>query len=140
MPTPLRDARDTFLHFMSDNLSMPVHAMRCDPNDPSADLLMPNAVNIEFLNVNFDTISVLQVVIDVLNDDENTAADWMESVWQLLRSAFYTTVFNYTVPATPVSQHTNIMWDRGAVKFRRVSNNNYTHYSCILPVKFSAII
>lgn len=139
--TPLRDCRDTFLHFLSDNLSgITVHPLRCDPNDPGADVLMMNAVNVQYLNVDLETVATQQVVIDIVNDDENTAIDWMTNIWQLLRSAFYTTLYSYTDPSLPVYQESNVFWDRNAVKFRRIVNENYTHYSCVLPLKFTAVI
>lgn len=139
--TPLRDVRDTFLHFLNDNLgSIPVHAVRSDPHNPQAEALKLNTVNIQFLNISLDSIARQQVVIDVLNDNENTAVDWVTSIWQLLRSAFYTPLYNYSTPSSPVAQRSNIMWGQKSVVFRRVASTNYTHYTCILPLDFTAII
>jgi len=140
MSTPVRDVRDTFLKFLDDNLAMPVKAIRNDPSDPGASVLQTNAINVHFLKLNLDSVATQQVVIDVLNDDENLAVDWMESIWTLLRSAFYTPLYNYSTPSVPVAQNTNVMWDRTSVKFHPVVSDNYTHYSCVLPLKFYAII
>lgn len=134
------DVRATFSHFIADNVgSVPVHALRHDPNDPGADTLKNNAINIQFLSLYLDTIGNQQIVIDVLNDDENVAADWMWTLWTILRSAFYTTLMDYTTnPTSPVSKNTNLMWEHSSVKFSRVANEYYVHYTCILPVKFDA--
>lgn len=141
MSTPFRDVRDTFLRFLHDNLTdIPVVAIREDPNDPSASVLKPNAVNIQFLRLSADTVATQQVAIDIIHDTENTAVDWMESVWTLLRSAFYTPLYNYSTPSAPVAQHTNVMWDRTSVKFRPVVSTNFVRYTCVLPLKFYAII
>lgn len=141
MSTPFRDCRDTFLHFLYDNLAgIAVVAIREDPNDPSASVLKPNAINVQFLKLSADTVATQQVSIDIIHDTENTAVDWMESVWTLLRSAFYTPLYNYSTPSAPVAKHTNIMWDRDSVKFIPVMSENFVRYKCVLPLKFYAII
>lgn len=146
MATPFRDVRDTFIRFLADNLvdgssiAIPINVIRNDPNDAGAANIKTNAVNIKFLNLAADSVASQQVVIDVINDSENTAVDWMEAIWSLLRSAFYTTLFTYANPLVPVAQKSNIMWDQKAVKFHPVVSANYSHYSCVLPLKFLAII
>jgi hypothetical protein len=135
----LQSARDTFLHFLADNLpDTQVHARRYDITDPGADELMENAVNIEFLGVALDPlVSVQQASIDVIFTDERIAVDTVAKLWTLFRSAFYTTLLDYT-NITPVSTGTNLMWDKTAVNFRRVYSGEYTHYVCLLPLKFNA--
>lgn len=134
----MRNARDTFTHFLADNLVGPtVRQVRRDPNDPSADLLKVNAVNLSFLDVRYRPfVSLQQCVIDVIADDENTAVDWVNLVIELLNEAYYTPLLDYSNPSSPVSAGSNLMWDWGAVNFIRVQNPNYTHYSCTLPLKF----
>jgi hypothetical protein len=136
----MRPMRDSFLHFLADNLSgVPVHNRRKDPNDPSAYDLREGAVNVEFMSFEGDPhVSVRRVVIDVIHADELTAESWVSSVWNLLKAAFYTTIKDYTNPAAPVTVPGHMMWDRNSVRFRRVFSEHYTHYSCVLPVKFHA--
>lgn len=136
----IRAVRDTFLHYLSDNLvGIPVHALRYDPDNPGADGIQLNAVNIQFLNVDLDLAGKIQVAVDIVTTNENTAADWMESVWLILGASFMTTVYDYTVPTLPVAQSANLMWARDAIKFRRVSNDNYARYSCVMQLNFRAV-
>lgn len=130
--------RDTFLHFLADNLTgIEVHPVRKDPNDPSAELLKLNAVNVEFLGFDLAVdVSGQQVVIDVVNDDERTAVTWVSSLFTLLSAAYYTPKLDYNTPSSPVPTGTNIMWDRKKVRFRKVGNDNYSHFSCVLDLKF----
>lgn len=131
---------DTFLHFLADNLgSIPVHAIRRDVNNPSNELLRNNAVNIQFLTVTPGVaLSTWAASIDILHDDENTCRDWLNSVFVLLSSAYYTPMFDYTVPTSPVVVGSNIMWDRDRVVFKRIISETYVHYSCTLQIKFHA--
>lgn len=139
-----RQVTDTFLRYLADNLtfnsvSVPIHAIRCDSSDPSADSLKDKAINVQFLDIQFDTLGYNQAVLDVIHSDENTARDWLTALWALLSATFMTPVMDYTNPTSPVVAGGNIFWDHNAVRFRRVANDNYCHYSCILPVRFSAI-
>lgn len=135
----IRDIRDSFLHFLADNLTgITVHPLRFDKNDPGADGFQTNALNVQFLSTSLRHVATQQVVLDVIQDDENTAVDWLDSMWTLLSSAFYTELYSYST-GSPVDQHRHIMWDAESVRFTRISNDNYVHYSCILPLEFSAI-
>lgn len=133
--------RDTFLHFIADNLvSIPTHPIRRDPNDPSADLLQSNALNIQFLDISPQvSVSVQRVVVDVLNDDENTCSDWVDSVWALISSSFYTPLCDYTEPTAPIAQGSNVFWDSAKTRFTRVASTMYAHYSCVLDLQFHSI-
>ena len=137
----MRPCRDTFLHFIADNLGggISVHAKRCDPNDPAADQLQVNAVNIYFLDIELDQIAVETAVIDVINNDENTAVDWVTALWTILHAAYFTPLLDYTVPASPVPAGGNVIWDRKKIRFKRISkDDNYCHLSCVLPLRFTA--
>lgn len=133
-----RNASETFLHFVADNLiGIAVHPVRRDLNSPSGDLLQTNAVNLQFLNFKPDiAISTHHVSIDVLNDDENTCMDWLQALWTLLSSAFYTPMLDYTLPTSPVTTTSNVMWDCRRVVFKRIISEQYTHYTCLLPLRF----
>lgn len=133
--------KDTFLHFFSDNLgtSIPLHPIRRDPNDPSADLLQSNAVNVQFLDTSPQvSVSTQRVVVSVLNDDENTCSDWVDAVWTFLSAAFFTPMYDYTVPTAPVATGSNVMWDSSKTKFKRVISDTYAQYSCVLDLKYHA--
>lgn len=134
-------ARDTFLHFLADNLpiTIPVHPVRRDASNPSGDLLQTNAVNVTYVSVDPSVqISIQRVVVDVLNDDENTCSDWLDTVFALLSSAYYTPLLDYTNPTSPVPTGQNVYWDSGTGKiaFKRIPSEEYVHYSCTLALKF----
>jgi|SRR5581483_1827717 len=133
----MRNTRDSFLHFLADNLDgIPVHNIRRDPNKPDADKIQVNAVNVHFLDVAPDTqVGNTTVVIDVINDDELTALSWVNQVWTLLSSAFFTPKLDYSNPESPVSTGTNIMWDRHKVRFRVIVSDFYYHHSCVLTLQ-----
>lgn len=126
--------RNTFLHFLNDNLSSsyPLHVVRVDPSDPSAAVLKMDAVNVEFLDLGYEANMFHQpVAIDVVFDDESTAMAAMTDLWRLFRAAFYTTLYDYSTPSTPVSLGRSVVWDK-KVKFVKVSETSYCHYSAML--------
>jgi hypothetical protein len=133
----LFQVRDTFLHFLADNLNgVEVHHVVKDPNDPSSDMLKMNCVNVTFLGVGLtNTINVQDVSVDVVADSAEDAVSWMLAVWGLLKAAFYTPLRDYTDYQNPVSCGSNLMWER-QVNFRPVSVDNYSHYSAIIGLKF----
>lgn len=142
--TVLRAARDTFLHFISDNLpdGVTVHAMRRDPNDRAADTFAMNSVNIEFLNFGLGAGQVLsthQAVIDVINDTENTVVDWVEIVWGLLKATFFIPILDYTDPANPAHVGRSLCWDSRKVSFKKIASEGYSHFTCTLSLQFSSI-
>lgn len=133
----MRASHDTFLHLLADNLdpSIPVHAVRRDPSDPAADDLQMNAVNVNFMTMDFDIhIGIIQVSIDVLNDDQLAAMDVTKAVWNILSAAFFTRKFDYS-SGSPVAVQpaTNLYW-KTAIKFRPVKNSYYYHYTCLLTI------
>lgn len=131
----MRATHDTFLHLLSDNLdpSIPVHAVRVDPNNPGAGEMETNAVNVQFLTMDYDIhIGVIQVSIDVLHEDQLTAMSFTKSVWDILSAAFYTQKYDYSSgSAVAVSPKTNLYW-KTAIKFRPIKNDFYFHYNCTL--------
>jgi hypothetical protein len=131
----VRQTRDTFLHFLSDNLassSIPVHNVRRDTQKPDSSLYKQNAVNIKFLNVTPEVhIGTTLVEICVIHVDELTALTWVKAVFDLLGAAYYTAKLDYSNPANPVSVGTNIYWDRN-INFGPVYNDSYFDYRCNL--------
>lgn len=131
----MRASHDTFLHLLADNLdpSIPVHPVRVDPTNPGAGELQMNAVNVQFLTMDFDIhVGLLAVSIDVVNDSQLTAMDVTKSVWNILSAKFFTQKMDYSSGSpVPVVPQTNLYWKTG-IKFRPVKNDFYYHYTCLL--------
>lgn len=138
----LQQVRDTFLHFLYDNLPQgsALHYIVRDPNRPSANILQMNALNVEYLGVVSSYNSDKQMVaIDIVADSEDSAISWVQGLMSLLRCAYYTPTFDYTNPQAPTSVRGNIMWPRTSINFQRVNSDNYSHYTCLLTLEFSII-
>lgn len=132
----MQKVMDTFLHFIADNLPYTIHPIRHDSEDPSSSDLQLDAINIEFLDYRPQLgSSTLRVVLDVMYNDERTAVAVVETIYDLLSAAYYTELKDYAVPSSPVEVGSNVFWDRNNVSFSRISNDNYTHYSCILTLR-----
>jgi hypothetical protein len=131
----MRSTRDTFTHFLADNLapySITVKQIRLDANSPGQEILQANAVNVQFLNPEFTTqISSQLVAIDIVHEDELTALDWTQKTANLLLSAGYTPKLDYTIPASPVALGTNIFWNLTA-RFTPVTDGNYARFSAVV--------
>ena len=139
----MRICRDSFLHFINDNLPDGVicHPLRRDPLNRTADALAMNAVNVSFLNVaggNGTAFCTQQAVIDVINDDENAAVDLVDTLFALLTATFYAPLSDYTVPTAPVATGKFLMWNRRRVTFKKVASEAYCHYTCLLLLQFTS--
>lgn len=126
----VRDARDTFLHVLADNLvGIKVHPLRKSAIKEEG-IPQVNAVNVCFHD--FDNSpnreSVVMVSIDIIYDDELTAGDIADQVARLLHTAAFTPKLNYSDPDNPVTTGTNISWD-SKVAFISVETDRYSHYS-----------
>lgn len=129
----MRNVRDSFLVFLNANLpGLVINPIRRDITNPNADLLETNAVNIKFLSPTYDNeIADQPVSIDVLNDNELVALDWATQVWNLLSTRFYTPIYDYTVPASPVNTGYVVFWGQ-KMKFTDVQSPFYSHLHCRL--------
>lgn len=131
----MREVRDTFLHYVADNLEgLEVHPLIRTPVDQSLDALKMNCINVSFedLNLNSD-ISEYYVVIDVIYDDEMTAVDAVAALWRVLRGCM-TPLVSYVDPSLQVQG--NVCWERSDIRFLRVVNDSYIHFSCVMPLRF----
>jgi hypothetical protein len=135
LPSPsdggsIRNCYDTFLHFLADNLvGIPVHPVRRQSTDANADRLEMNAFNVSIMALDPDIhVSILQLSLDVVNDDELSAVDWVDQIWGLLNAALMTPKESYKT-GTPVYQSSNIFWNK-SVKFLKVHSDFYAHYTC----------
>lgn len=133
----MRNVRDSFVHYLADNLPHPVHVLRADSKDPSASRLQLNTINVDFIDLSpsFGNATI-RVALDVLNDDENTAIDMVQSIWDLFKTSFYTSVVDYSDPAHP-ELSARIWWEQGQTRFTRVATDRYCHYSCNLTLRYA---
>lgn len=128
----MRHTRDTFLHFLADNLTMNVHPLRKDPNNPSLEELRENAVSVKFMNVSpIVGVTTQQVAIHIIHTDENTAVDWTNDVFTLLNQAYMTPLYDYSIPASPTALNANIFWRPDQITFRHVDVEFYAHFVAV---------
>ena len=141
----MKEAKDTFLTYLNTNLStlippITVHPMRKDPNNPSSNALQIDALNVGFGKIDFGvTTTTLYVKLDIVCNSEISAGYITQQVWLLLSNTFYTPLYDYTIPASPVATGTMLMWKRDRVKFSTVQDekdDKFFRYSCTLPVEF----
>lgn len=129
----MRALRDTWLHYMADNLSgLTVNPVRRDSTQAGLDTLQTNAVNVQFIKDDLAiTGSRATVSIDVLATDENDCLDMVQRVWHLLNVTGSIPKLDYS-SGTAVPLGTNISWDSTRISFRHVYSDFYYHYSCVL--------
>ena len=134
----MRATRDTFLHFIADNLTQyTVWAVRKSSTDPSRGKLKENAINVQFLTSRPHVHIASQLVsIDVIHAEELTAVDMTQAVWELLSSAFYTPKYDYTNPAAPTLTGQNIYWEKDSVIFRPIDNDpHFMRFNCTMELR-----
>jgi hypothetical protein len=136
----MHPARDTFLQFLSDNLSpgIAVHNLRRDVNFPDTAQLQMNALNVQFLS---DTpsvcISSVSATVDVVYDNELTAIDAATTVYKLLSLSGLIPLLDYTNQAAPpVSLGSNLFWNVDSIKFRSVFGDTYFRYSALMTLSY----
>lgn len=134
----MRAVRDTFLHFLADNLSgVKVRGMWRDPNYPDAQALEQDVVNVQFLDDALDPIlSTQKVSIQIVASSEFDAISWSESLWKLLSGTFYTPLYDYSDPKNPKPLGSNISWAVNSVRFKPIRDDYYFRYLCILPLNY----
>ncbi len=136
----LRAVRDTFLHYLSDNLAYPVRYLRFSKINPSSEIAQEEAVNIAFhlSSTNPSEPSYVQVSVHVISQEENTAEDMRDTVVHLLQAACQTAIFDYSGVSgggSPVPLHKQLSWDR-RILFRPVVDNNYYQYTTLIHLNF----
>lgn len=129
----MRNTRDSFLHYLKDNLpSLRFHAVRTDKDYPGSELLQGNAVNITFTVSVFTPIENEQVVaIDICHENELTALDWASQLSNLLLTAACTEKLDYS-SGTGVSAHDGWIYWKPKITFRAVSDLTGFRYSMYL--------
>lgn len=136
----MRNARDTFLHLIADNLPQyTVHNVRRDVARPQQSQLAANAINIEFY---YDKLSViesgLQAAIDVIYDDELVTINVVEGLSRILNYTEYTPLKSYAASITePVHLGTNLRWSSKQIKFSKLVSDLYFRYNCRLYLMYN---
>jgi len=132
----MRASRDTFLHYLSDNLpSLTFNNLRVDKQNPKLNEIMVNAVNVTFHNNDFrgpSDLSQILATVDVVYDRELDAVTAAESISQLLFKAAYAPLMDYTNPSAPVQiANERVFWNV-ALGFKVVHAENFFHMSALL--------
>jgi hypothetical protein len=138
----MRSVRDTFTHFVADNIAtysggdtIPVKGIWKSLNTSSSDILQVNAINIGFIDATYDThVTSLTCSLDVIHVDELTAIDWSDALWKLLSVSCYTPELDYS-GASPSPTGANIMWPMSGVRFRPIADDHYFRWNCRLVLK-----
>lgn len=127
-------ARETFLHYLQDNLApIAVHNLRRDPDDPDAERVLCPAVNVQFHgDKTTNHVSTVQVYIDVVNESEWDATGVIGQVSALLTARFFTEKFDYSDPANPKNLGTTLSWNPERVIFRPIWDDNFYRAQCNL--------
>lgn len=132
----MRNARDTFLHYLNDNLpTLTVHNIRVDKNNPKLNEIRLNAVNVAFHNNDFvgpSDLSQTLVTVDVIFDQEMEAIEAAGDVSRLLFAAAYTPLLDYTTPSAPVQEGNKRLFWSLSMKFKPVHSENFYHMSALL--------
>lgn len=133
----IRNLRDSFLHFLADNLPLnSVHALRFSKTTPLNSSLQIGQINVAFHDSTYSANAPSNqfVTLDILHDDELAALDLEETLVVLLQLAGYSPLLDYSVTTQgPVAiGNTNFVWNPQGLKFRTVSSIDYFHRSAVL--------
>lgn len=131
----MRSTRDTFLHFLSDNLAgYTIHPIRRDADNPDGEVNQMNAINVKFLNSDFSwQIGKQLVVLTICNENELAALDMAQAVFNLLKLRFYTPKFDYS-SGSPVATGDCIYWEQ-TISFRTIHSPLYFQFVCNLTLQ-----
>lgn len=135
MASEIVNCRATFLHYLADNLSdLTVWNIRFDKNNTAQNEPQVNAVNVTFHNIDLtgpsETNEAL-VTVDVIYDDELTAVAAAEEVANLLFTAAYAPLKDYSL-SIPVQISNKLIFWKLSIKFRPVHADNYFRLSALL--------
>lgn len=132
----MRNSIDSFLMLLSNNLvGVTIHAMRYDKSKPELSVFQQNALNVSFLDMDFDTgPSSIMVSLDLIYDKDLDAVIAAQTVMALLNTAASTPKLDYTVPASPVPGKGWVFWSTN-VKFRQIVADDYAHFSASITLR-----
>lgn len=135
----MRNAFFSFLKHLSTNIpTLLIHYIRHDPDNPSAEALQMNCINVHVLDVAPALQgSTIRVSIDLVYDDETTSWTNLGLVYDLFKATYFAPIQDYAVPTAPVQTGKHVYWDKDKVRFSKVTSGNYCHYSCVLTLKYA---
>ena len=131
----IRNLRDSFLHFLADNLTgITVHPMRASRSNASNDSLQVSALNVTFHDSTYSTNGPTSqfLTLDIVHEDELLALDMEEPLVNLLQLGGITQLEDYSVSPPVQIGNKIISWNPQSVKFRTVLAPNYFHRSSVL--------
>lgn len=149
----IRNMRDTFLHFLADNLpANSVHPVRWDKKKPEYNALQVSSLNVTFHDAVYSPKQPTSqfITLDILHDDELAALDLEESVVALLQLGGYTKLLDYSAASggsygstrfgvtsygDPGPQQVSnflVFWNPESIKFRTVASADYFHRAAVL--------
>lgn len=131
----LLTAKDSFAMFLATalaNESIPFQWLMKDPTDPSLARLKINAVNLYYLSeYSSDTLDVLRVSVDIIQQNERTALIWQDFLTNLFRTGGIIKNKKYTVdPSNPTDEYGNVFWDIRDMNWVIIAADDYCHYNC----------
>jgi len=131
----VRNLRDSFLHFVADNLpAASVHPLRFDSARPQYNSLQIGRINIAFHDATYSTMypTCQFATLDILHTAELDALDLEESLVALLQLGGSTELTDYS-GSTPVQvSNSLIYWNPLQIKFRTVASVDYFHRSAVI--------
>jgi len=132
----MRAARDTFLHYLADNLpDLSIHNIRVDKTDPKLNEIKINAVNVTLHNADFSgpsSLSQLLVTVDTIYESELDTMSAAEEISTLLFKAAYAPLMDYSNPSAPVQIANERAFWNVALGFKVVHAENFFHMSALL--------
>lgn len=134
----MRQARDTFLHYLADNLPQyTVRNVRRDSNDHGLLNLAENSINITFVADQMKvTESRLLISISIVHSEELSAVDMMDDTTNLLQASGTAPILDYSNPISPQVVGGNLWWDTNLIKFKPLYSELYSHFGCTLTARY----
>ena len=135
----MRNVIDSFLKYLATNApSLNINYLRHEADNPSAEELKLNALNVHVLTVApAVTGSHIRVSLDLISDNEATFWTQLGLLFDLFKASYFTPILDYTVPSAPVATGKNVYWEGDKVRFSKIASGNYCHYTCVLTLKYA---
>lgn len=136
----IANARATFLHYLADNLvSLTIWNLRFDKANPKYNVPQTNAVNVTFHGASLSGPSTPEdqaVTVDVMYDTEAAAVEAAALVSNLLFTAAFTPVLDYTSGTGVPVGNKLVYWDL-QIKFKPVHSDDVFHMSALLHLHYT---
>lgn len=134
----MREARDTFLHYVADNLPQyKVRNVRRDTNNPGLMELAENAINITFIADSMTvTESQLHISVSIIHIEELTAVQMMHDLTGLLQASGTAPLLDYTNPTAPQPLGGNLWWDTNLIKFKPLYSELFSQFGLKITARY----